>query len=424
MKPAPVEMSRVIMHSAIEGPVDLRINPVFSVGSTIPSLAGSSATKYAAVPGFPVTLACPLRTACAIHIRGRLEAIVFAFEPQVEIDVLPPAKGSTHAPVRYRDASSVSAALAQVHTSGIALRAACLGKDEQQIATIEQQLRDTSAAATPSSVAARMVLVENQCTNAAENVAIARTLARDLAPDAPELLLWTGALARLGEVTGDPSIEVAVVDAVVAQHPNDHVVAALLLGRVLDANKAGDRDAVVGLLRRLRDPRFAGTNAPMLARTFVAMTNPLRVAPGDRLPTIEVDLVDGSGTVSTSTPRTQPMLVYFSASWCRGCVDSLPRLRTLANAHPELQIVYVMWESPAAAQTFAQHHSPIPGKLTHADEDRREAILATVIENVVLPSFVLVDAQGTVIATSRTEKLDALDAKLRALDGASDHAPD
>lgn len=75
----------------------------------------------------------------------------------------------------------------------------------------------------------------------------------------------------------------------------------------------------------------------------------------------------------------------------------------------------MLWESAAAARTFVQHHSPIPGKIANADDDERAAIQASILKNVVLPTFLLVDATGKVIATSKDEKLDTLDGKLGAV---------
>lgn len=371
-------------------------------------------SDFAKTDAFPQELLCPLHSACVVTIRKHLKVV--AFEPKVEVELIAPSEASSSGSVRYRDASSLSAALGDALARGTELRKACLTKAPERAAMLEHSLRELAASGAPPQVrsADRLLLVEHQCSGAPENVAIAKQLLTELDPTSSDLVLWTDAIAMLGNLAGDDGAETALIDAVIAKHPSEHVIAQLLLMRLFAAIQAGDFEKRDVLVARLREPRFSRTGGLIFARHLVAFSDPLRIEPGDALPPFEVPLLDG-GTLTTATPRTGPLLVYFSASWCKGCVESLPRLRKLAKDHPELQIAYVLWESAASAKTFVQHHSPIPGKIANADEDGRAAIQASILKSVVLPTFVLVDAAGKVIATSKDEKLDTLDGKLDAV---------
>jgi peroxiredoxin len=52
-----------------------------------------------------------------------------------------------------------------------------------------------------------------------------------------------------------------------------------------------------------------------------------------------------------------PLLVTFGASWCAACAKGLPRLRAVADAHPEVRLVLVDVEADAAkARAFATRY--------------------------------------------------------------------
>lgn len=407
--PVPTGFSRVIVHSEIDTPVGLRIDPALAIGGGVPQLANAGpGSDFAKTDAFPQELLCPLRSACTVHVRNKLKVVVFAFEPTVEVTIGMPGS------VRYHAVDSLSAALGDALAQAHALRAACTAKDTEQAATLEEALRETATTATHAEVrrAGGLLLMQHQCTGAQLNVGMAQGLLTEIDPTSPDLVLWTDALTMLGDVAHDEAKETALIDAVIEKHPNEHVVAHLLLGRLFATLETGDEKTRDALAARLREPRFVGTSSLTFALTILAMSDPLRVEPGESMPPLELALLDG-GTLSTSSARKSPLLVYFSASWCKGCVESLPTLRKLAKENPELEIAYVLWESAASAKTYVERHAPVPGMIAHADEDARATIQKSVLKMVVLPTFVLVDAKGTVIATSKSETLDDLGAKLR-----------
>jgi hypothetical protein len=124
---------------------------------------------------------------------------------------------------------------------------------------------------------------------------------------------------------------------------------------------------------------------------------------------LRLDTLDG-GTIAIGD-GDRPQLVYLSASYCKGCIESLPKLRALADAHSELAITYVLWDELDDAQAFARRHA-LPGTIAWVSKPAQQDLLARVLKYPVFPSFVLIDANGQVLATSRETKLDAIDALL------------
>jgi thiol-disulfide isomerase/thioredoxin len=54
------------------------------------------------------------------------------------------------------------------------------------------------------------------------------------------------------------------------------------------------------------------------------------------------------------TPYLAPLLITFGASWCKPCIDGLPRLKALSRKHPELRLVVIAVDSePEKAQQLA-----------------------------------------------------------------------
>ena len=458
------------MHANQQPPVGIRISPGASIaaghvnyGGTMPEPGLETAESL------PFEGRCPRWSVCSVSLEGHSSAAVFAFDPVVEVELSPPRPPWPYPTVRYYDAASGSAALGKILETSLDLVMACSDHRVERArrlergAQIEAELRQL-ADEEPRDVvrrAAWLALVQGQCTEAPENRAIAERLLGELEPNAPELALWTDALRRLGKLAGDPERGEALIDAVIDQHPRPAVGARVLALRLRSLADDADprlRDAIE---RRLFAPPFASTLSAVVAKQFGRNRNALHLAPGDPLPGLELAGVDGTdiGTDSRAPnglPRgaerrqrrfwqgerpkacrahverrtTQPesagavfcgvgqpvrcssgqrQLVYFSASWCGGCIESLPELRRLASKHPDLRVVYVLWDLLPDAQRFCEEQSPVPGEAAWLDVDARKRVRPKVFEYVALPSFVLADADGTVLATSDETKLETLD---------------
>jgi len=118
------------------------------------------------------------------------------------------------------------------------------------------------------------------------------------------------------------------------------------------------------------------------------------------------------------TPTLAPLLITFGASWCKPCVEGLPRLKAFSRKHPELRLVYIAVEGdPARAQQFAAK-AGIDGP---AILDKLELIAKTYglagEQRNQLPRTFLVDAGGKVRAIYGVEGEDlekAIEADLEA----------
>lgn len=351
-------------------------------------------------------------------------AVVFVFDPVVEVDVELPVGGKGDARVHYRDPGSMSAALASVAARGAALESACQrhdierGERLERAAPLERMLRARADAEERGLVrrAAWLALVQGQCTDAPANRTIAKRLLDVLRPDVPEIGPWTDALRRLGATAGEPTRADALVDAVIEQHPEPAVGARLLFLRLIDLGTKGDPRERALLERRLTSPRFLNTVSASLAKKRFARRDSVALSAGDPWPAIALEAVDGE-MIETATPGVV-RLVYFGASWCWGCFESLPEVRRLADIHPELSLVYVLWDGPRDARDFVERNGPVPGDVAWTDEPTRELVRARVMNYVRLPSFVLIDADGTVVTTSDETTLSELEPRLTKASGA------
>lgn len=135
------------------------------------------------------------------------------------------------------------------------------------------------------------------------------------------------------------------------------------------------------------------------------------------------------------TPSMAPLLITFGASWCTACAAGLPRLKALAEKHPEMRLVLVDVEPDAQkAQDFAARMG-IDGP---AILDKFDTIAKTYgvsgsaqgdegAQKTSLPRTFLVDQMGKVRAIYREEGNDLetvieadLDASKTAVRPASD----
>jgi thiol-disulfide isomerase/thioredoxin len=93
------------------------------------------------------------------------------------------------------------------------------------------------------------------------------------------------------------------------------------------------------------------------------------VAIGQRAPSIEVELLDGS-VMSTDDFRGQPMWINFMATWCPQCVDELPMMRRYERQLDGLMTVLVIdvGEDPQTVRQFMRALE-VDNLTTGVDED-------------------------------------------------------
>lgn len=416
--------SRIVVHSTMATPVGITIREAVGIDG-LSATAGSVAARppksgrasdrgdeFATIDAFPAELECPLRTLCAVAVRKRVVALVFAFEPEVEIDLEPATGPSPYVLVHYRDPTSESAALGSILAASSALRRACESADARSLAELRDVLRKRAKRDRRPVVrdSARLALVTEHC-GTTTDAALAESVLH-IEPTSPALGLWTGALWRASEQLGHRKDAIAAIEAVIERHPDPDVGALLLLFMAFDAEQRGDKVARERLDRRLAEAPFAATTSARAWRFMALANDPLRVGPGDALPAVALRPLDGTAAIATDDAST-PQLLYFSASWCRGCIESLPKLRRFADAHPDVRIVYVLWDALDDAQAFVRNHDPVPGTVVRADRGSRKALESAFMKLTVLPTFVLADREGRVITTSTQHSIADLDDVLR-----------
>jgi thiol-disulfide isomerase/thioredoxin len=401
--------SRIVVHSTIDPPAGISIREGIGIVGPAPRSSASSGAKPTTFARFPAELTCPMRTACVVVVRKRALAVVFAFDPVVEIDVASGERGFPFTLARYRDEHTTSAALGTLLREAFALHNACKAGDTRRIAKLRRKLSARARRERRPIVrdATRLALVTEQC-GTAPDLELARAVLEDIEPTSPALSLWTLGLVRAREQLGRPASADAAIDEVIAKYPDPDVGAFLLHVLAFDAEKRGDADTERKMDERLGAPRFAATPTAAIRRFQLKLRSPLRVYAGDAMPEVSFPALDGSSWLATADLRGAPQLVYFGASWCGGCIASLPKLHRFAAEHPEVRIVYVLWDSAEDAATFARERAPLPGTVVRADERSRGAIQAAFFELVALPSFVLADGEGRIVATSVDHELGEL----------------
>ncbi|HET6583437.1 MAG TPA: hypothetical protein VFG69_08315, partial [Nannocystaceae bacterium] len=188
--------SRIVVHAAVEPPVGVRIAAGVGLVGGWANYGGLLPEPgYERVDAFPVERRCARMSMCVVVIRNRMGAVVFAFDPVVEVELSPSHDARGLAFVRYRDPHTTSAALGKVYEHSSALEHACQAtrveraRRRERAAPRERALRQVVQQDERGVVrrAAALALVQGQCTGADENRAIARRLLDELQPTAPEL---------------------------------------------------------------------------------------------------------------------------------------------------------------------------------------------------------------------------------------------
>jgi hypothetical protein len=310
--PAGPGWSRVVIHASMRPPVGLRLTSGAALTRGFANPGGElPLADVERVDAFPVGRPCRLGSVCTLWIRHRLMAVVFAFDPIAEVDIVPPSGKAQLAAVRYREPNSISAKLGDINERSIAIEVAChdhtleSADRRKRAAPLERELRKiaTDADRTVVQRAASLALVQTQCTGAPENRALAKRLLDTLEPTAPELGPWTTAVRSLGALTGEPARAEALVDAVIERHPDPAVGAWLLFLRQQDLGDDGDPRALEAIERQLESPRFAKTAAAAAAGLESAAHDSVALAAGDKWPAIDLASVSG-GTIDVAAEGT------------------------------------------------------------------------------------------------------------------------
>ena len=99
-------------------------------------------------------------------------------------------------------------------------------------------------------------------------------------------------------------------------------------------------------------------------------------------------------------------LVNYWATWCAPCVREMPLLDRYAREHPDVVVIGVAMDDPAAAKAFATKLG-IAYPLLNEQPSRGDSSAIFGNTRGVLPFSVLIDASGVVRATETGDFADA-----------------
>lgn len=118
---------------------------------------------------------------------------------------------------------------------------------------------------------------------------------------------------------------------------------------------------------------------------------------GEPLPSMELELLDGGGTMDFADLRGQVLVVNFFASWCVPCRTEHGHLVAAAAAYSDrdVQFVGVVYQdTTSAARAFLDELGWGPGTI-YAQDDGSRAVVEFGVVGV--PETYFVDADGVIV---------------------------
>ncbi len=236
--------------------------------------------------------------------------------------------------------------------------------------------------------------------------------------------LWsiTGALSNVIATAGGEAANQRYVTAFLDQHPDVEMVSEYLRDQIYQS--ATDRDRARGLVKQLRNPRFAKTAAAKMADYL----DPDRVTTaGKQVPAFEVPaLVDGKvSATQTWSSRSYPGDVYLVdvwATWCKPCVAEMPNLHALYAKYgkkpgKKLRMLSIsIDESPDAVAGFRKAPHPMPWDHGFAGAATDTPFYKALgLGGIAIPFYLLVDSKGTIVDASPSFNVSTLPATLDKL---------
>lgn len=179
-----------------------------------------------------------------------------------------------------------------------------------------------------------------------------------------------------------------------------------------EASRTRAEELAVGLSAGLEDEVFAGSTANGSIETYAEaeafLLRTIRHATiGGTLPDLTGVLLDGAEE-RLSEYRGRVLLIDFWATWCKPCVEALPKLRELAVDSPEDRFALLSISVDKELETVTDFHAdePMPWANWHDPNDDVADSLAV----SSYPTYILADEHGEILARN-----NALDEKFLSM---------
>ena len=134
----------------------------------------------------------------------------------------------------------------------------------------------------------------------------------------------------------------------------------------------------------------AGATVVLLSDDADEATTPITLVPEDEVPTF-----DGTEVPLTSV-RGTPTVVNFFASYCVPCITEMPEFEEVYQDVDDGAVAFLglaVSDRTEDAEALVQQTG-----VTYPTAEDKDASVITVLEGAVLPTTVLLDAQGQVVA--------------------------
>lgn len=230
--------------------------------------------------------------------------------------------------------------------------------------------------------------------------ATANAALTELGLEDPRWSIFPPALATAAFESGRWAELAPGLDELITHHPQPEVAVVIMLVRYSHLSVNGPPAEAKALWQRWLD-RPALARAGALAATVTSLGPKRPLAPGQRLPELCVENLAG-GPLCLADLRGRMVVLEIWSTWCQGCRTTAITLRaahaSLVGEDAPLFVSIDAYDSPETIATFLDEE-PMPWRHGWIHEPEREAFLQT-LDVQSIPTLVLIDAEGTILASS------------------------
>jgi thiol-disulfide isomerase/thioredoxin len=252
-----------------------------------------------------------------------------------------------------------------------------------------------------------------------ERSAAARAAVDELGLEDPRWSIYPWALARAVWEGGRWDALGPTLEALITEHPHPEVAGYLALERFIHHSSAGEHiEAAAVWSRWAARPDLARTSFAVAMRGLAPTR---RLAPGQTLPALCVEELGGGQQLCLADLRGQVTVLEFWSTWCEGCQRIAGELReahaALAGSDAPAFVSVDLYDDPERITEFLATE-PLPWRHAWVRAEQRESVDAELALGQI-PYLVLIDADGTIVASTPQLRSEDLVAQVRALTSAS-----